>query len=247
MASDKKLLQINSIKKRYGKHEALKGVSLDIYEGEIIGLLGVNGAGKTTLSSIVATLYPPTSGDILLNGSSVYNDIPAYRHIIGYCPQKPNLSPLLTLEENLIFAGRYFGMTEKAIKERIEELTHHLKLSRYLKEKSTILSGGYKQRFLIARSLMHNPRLIILDEPTVALDPHIRHQLWEYIKLIKENGVSVLLTTHYIDEAEHLSDKICLLEKGMVKLIETPQKLLASYGKKKLEDVFLAFTNDEME
>lgn len=242
----KPFLQTKAISKCYGKHEALKGVSLDIHAGEIVSLLGVNGAGKTTLSSVIATLYPPTSGSVLYEGQSIYENLYDYRRIIGYCPQKPNLNPLITLEQNLQFAGRYFSMSEQEIATRIEELSHHLKLSRYLKEKSTVLSGGYKQRFLIARSLMHKPKLVILDEPTVALDPHIRHQLWKYIKTLKEENVTVLLTTHYLDEAEYLSDRVCLLERGELKVVDTPQNLLEKYGKSKLEDVFLTFAHDDL-
>lgn len=247
MSSKKNLLEIRNIQKRFDQFLALKGVSLDLYRGEIVSLLGVNGAGKTTLSSIVATLNPPTAGDILYNGVSIYQDIPSYRALIGYCAQKPNLHPLLTLEENLIFAGRYFGMSNQEINDRIEELSVHLSLSKYLKSKPTVLSGGYKQRFMIARSLMHSPRLIILDEPTVALDPHIRRQLWEYIQLIKKSDVTILLTTHYLDEAEFLSDRVCLLDQGSIKLVDTPQNLMTSFAKNNLEDVFLEFAHQTAE
>lgn len=238
------LLEIRNIKKRFNYIEALKGVSLTLNEGEIVSLLGVNGAGKTTLSSIVATLTPPTEGDILYKGASIYTDIPNYRRRIGYCPQKPNLNPMLTLEENLILAGHYFGMPLSDIKQRIKELTEKLGVTRYLKERSTILSGGYKQRFMILRSLIHNPRLVIFDEPTVALDPHVRHQLWEYIKSMKNEGVCILLTTHYLDEAEVLSDRVCVLDKGLIRLIDTPKNLLAFFKKNRLEDVFLQLTNE---
>ena len=234
------LLKINNIKKRYGNNEALKGVSLDIYKGEILGLLGVNGAGKTTLSSIIATLHPPTEGDIYYNGKSIYEDVASYRYTIGFCPQRPNLHPELTLEENLRFSGSYYGMTDMQIDERMHQLVRQFSLEKYLHEKANVLSGGYKQRFIIARALMHNPQLVILDEPTVGLDPHIRRQLWQQIKDLKNIGVTVILTTHYLDEAEQLSDRVCVLDGGLIKLIETPDKLKSDFKMNNLEDVFIA-------
>lgn len=234
------LLKINNVKKRYGTKEALKGVSLDIYKGEILGLLGVNGAGKTTLSSIIATLHPPTDGDIESEGVSIYHDIATYRYKIGYCPQKPNLDPALTLEENLRFSGSYYQMTDEQINTRLNFLIEQFGLREYLHQKAHVLSGGYKQRFMIARALMHNPQLVILDEPTVGLDPHIRRQLWQQIKDLKQLGVTVILTTHYLDEAEQLSDRVCVLDSGLIKLIDTPDKLKADFKMSNLEDVFIA-------
>lgn len=234
------LLKIKNIKKKYDTKEALKGVSLDIYKGEILGLLGVNGAGKTTLSSIIATLHPPTEGDIEYEGQSIYKDIATYRYIIGFCPQRPNLNPELTLEQNLRFSGSYYGMTTQQIDMRLEQLIEQFDLKPYLHQKAQVLSGGYKQRFMIARALMHNPKLVILDEPTVGLDPHIRRQLWQQIRDLKKLGVTVILTTHYLDEAEHLSDRVCVLDGGLIKLIETPDKLKADFKMGNLEDVFIA-------
>jgi ABC-2 type transport system ATP-binding protein len=241
------LLRIKNIKKRYGSKEALKGVSLDIYKGEILGLLGVNGAGKTTLSSIIATLHPPTEGDIECEGVSIYDDIATYRYKIGFCPQKPNLDPALTLEQNLRFSGSYYGMTDAAITERLNFLINQLGLQEYLHQKANVLSGGYKQRFMIARALMHNPQLVILDEPTVGLDPHIRRQLWQQIRDLKQLGVTVILTTHYLDEAEQLSDRVCVLDNGLIKLVDTPDKLKADFNMENLEDVFIALMENPSE
>lgn len=237
------LLRIQNIKKTYyGKDitiEALKGVSLDLYKGEVLGLLGVNGAGKTTLSSIIATLHPPTSGDILMNGRSIYEDVIAFRSILGFCPQKPNFEKSLSVEENLIFAGRYYLMPEDEIKKRAKQLLEQFSLAKYAKAKPDILSGGYKQRLLLVRALMHRPQLVILDEPTVGLDPHIRRQLWDVILDLKKEGVTVLLTTHYLDEAQYLSSRVCVLEKGVVYALDTPENLLKSHGKQSLEEVFI--------
>lgn len=237
------LIEIKNIQKTYstkrGTIEALKDVSLSIKQGEILSLLGVNGAGKSTLSGIIATLHPATSGDVLFKGESIYNNIEDFRSKIGYCPQKPNLKAMLTLEENLIFAGRFYGLSEELIQERIEFLSKQFELGKYLKEYAHILSGGYKQRFMIARSLIHNPELIILDEPTVGLDPHIRRNLWDVIKGLKSQGITVLLTTHYLDEAEKLSDRVCILDKGKIQMIDTPEKLMADFKQENLEDMFI--------
>ncbi len=234
------LLQIKNVKKRYGEKEALKGVTLEIYKGEIFGLLGVNGAGKTTLSSIIATLHPPSEGDVLYKGTSIYKDLISYRLQLGFCPQTPNLNDMLTLEQNLAAAGRYYGMSENQVQERIGTLKQQFGLEQYLSMTSAALSGGYRQRFMIARSLMHNPQLLLLEEPTVGLDPQIRRQLWSIIKELKKEGVTILLTTHYLDEAEQLSDRVCILDQGQVKLIDTPDKLIADFKQKNLEDVFVS-------
>jgi ABC-2 type transport system ATP-binding protein len=225
--------------------KALKGVSLDIYQGEILSLLGVNGAGKTTLSSIISSLNPPTSGDILYQGASIYKDLINYRHIIGFCPQKPNIDGMLTLEENLYFAGRYFNIPEAEIKKRAQLLMKKFNLTQYAQSKGSILSGGYKQRFLLARTLMHQPKIVILDEPTVGLDPHIRRNLWDVIKELKKDGVTVLLTTHYLDEAEYLSDRVCILDKGVIKLIDTPEHLKTTYHEDNLENVFIQLIKED--
>lgn len=240
----KKTLEIKNIKKRYklkGQEpiDALKGVSLDIDRNEVITLLGVNGAGKSTLSSIIATLHPPTEGDIIFDGKSIYNNLNNFRLNLGFCPQRPNLNPALTLKQNLLFAGRLYRMSEANIRVRFNKLVEQFELGNYLDRKTDILSGGYRQRFMIARSLMHNPKIVLLDEPTVGLDPHIRRQIWAKIKELKQDGVTVILTTHYLDEAEHLSDRVCILDNGLIRLIDTPENLLTDFKKNNLEDVFL--------
>ncbi|HEV2917337.1 MAG TPA: ABC transporter ATP-binding protein [Candidatus Babeliales bacterium] len=241
------LLKINYIKKRYGTTQVLNGINLTIYKGEIVSLLGINGAGKTTLSSIIATSHPASEGDITYKGNSIYNNLIHYRSRIGYCPQKPNLNPFLTLKQNLIFAGALYGMKEEAIQNRLHILVNRFGLAAYLNQKASVLSGGYKQRFMIARSLMHQPEFIIFDEPTVGLDPHIRRGVWEVIKELKQEGMTVLLTTHYLDEAEKLSDRVCILDKGHIKLIDTPDKLMADFKQKNLEDVFIALLQANQE
>jgi len=245
------LLKLIDIKKQFKTGstviKALDGVSFDIYSGEIISLLGVNGAGKTTLSSILATLHPVTSGDVLINGHvSIYKDLYSYRHLIGFCPQQINLDNNLTVKQNLVFAGRYMGMSETAINIQLDLLLEKYELEKYKDCKSDVLSGGYARRVLIARALMHSPQLLILDEPTVGLDPHIRRQLWETIIELKNQGVTIVLTTHYLDEAEFLSDRIVVLDKGKVRLIDTTEGLKTAYQKSRLEDVFIQLISEEV-
>ncbi len=189
------ILQTVNLSKTYPSKKqpvhALTNVDLTIYEGEIISLLGVNGAGKTTLSSILATLHPPTSGDVLYKGKSIYQSLIAYRESMGFCPQKANLDPYLNVEENLIFAGRYFLMPEQEITKRVNELIEQFDLGAYRTFKVDALSGGYKQRVSIARAIIHTPKILILDEPTVGLDPNIRRVLWNIIKNLKNLGMTI--------------------------------------------------------
>jgi ABC-2 type transport system ATP-binding protein len=218
---------------------ALKDISLSFERGEVFGLLGANGAGKTTLSSILATLHPPTSGTIFFEGKSIYDNLYAYRRALGFCPQSQNVDSFLTVEENLLFAGRYYLMHDTDIKKRIQELYTQLELTPYAHFMPDQLSGGNRQRLLIARALIHRPKLVILDEPTVGLDPDIRQKLWTLIRGLKEEGITVILTTHYLDEAEQLSDRICMLHKGTIKLVSSVAQLRKEYDNETLEDIFL--------
>lgn len=240
-------LSIRNVSKVYkGKNpvRALNNVSLEIHKGEVFGLLGANGAGKTTLSSIIATLHPPTAGDVLFKGKSIYTDVAMYRRSLGLCPQTQNLDGELTVEENLLFAGRYFLMPEDTIVQRAEELMAMLDLKKYANFSVHALSGGNKQRVLIARALMHNPEIVLLDEPTVGLDPDIRRTLWGIIKDLKKMGITVVLTTHYLDEAQELSDRICMLHKGTVRLVESVQALREQRGMRNLEEIFIELTQE---
>jgi len=237
------ILSITQLSKAYGSGPtavtALDNVSLELQEGEIFGLLGVNGAGKTTLSSILATLHPPTSGDVLYKGVSIYKELTTYRRALGFCPQTQNLDMALTVKQNLVFAGRYFLIPEAEINERVTQLIEQLELGRYTDFGVHQLSGGNKQRLLIARALMHKPRIVILDEPTVGLDPDIRQKLWQQIRDLKKEGITVILTTHYLDEAEELADRICVLHKGKVQLLTSMKELKETHKQERLESIFL--------
>lgn len=238
------LLEIKDIHKTYYKNnkplkKALQGISFDIHQKEIFALLGVNGAGKTTLSGILAGLHPPTTGELLWKGKSIYKNILKYKEIVGFCPQKPNIDPDLTIEETLIFSARCYGKTEGEAKKHADYLMDLFDLKSYAQSVAKHLSGGYKQRFLIARTLTHNPKFIILDEPTVGLDAHIRKHLWKIILTLKDEGITILLTTHYLEEAEALSDRVCFIDHGEIQVLDTPANLNKHYKKANLEDVFL--------
>ena len=243
------ILQIKSLSKTYKSNgrtvQALDDVSFNINAGEIFSLLGVNGAGKTTLSSILATLHPPTSGDVLYNGTSIYQDIDTYRMDLGFCPQHQNLDQFLTVAENLYFAGRYFLIPHNILVARVDYLLEHFGLQQYANFQINELSGGNKQRVLIARAMVHNPKIIIFDEPTVGLDPDIRRALWEQIKSLKNMGITILLTTHYLDEAEQLSDRLCFLHKGKIILIDSVQALKEKRHKEHLEDIFIDLVHEQ--
>lgn len=221
---------------------ALSDVSLDLYRGEVVSLLGVNGAGKTTLSMIIAGLARPTSGDIEWNGASIYLDPLSYRRRIGYCPQRSNLDPFLTVSENLVFAGRYFGLDKASATAQAESFLVEYELEPFRNRKPEELSGGAAQRLLIARALMHTPALVILDEPTVGLDVDVRRQLWVHIKALRDKKITVLLTTHYLEEAEMLSDRVCILDKGKVLLTENLRSLQQRHDGQSLEKIFLSLT-----
>lgn len=240
------ILEVSQVYKSFGLHEALRGVSLTLYAGEVVSLLGVNGAGKTTLSAIMAALLPPTGGDVRYRGVSIYEDVSAYRMHVGYCPQHVALLHYGTVYDHLWWTGAAFGFSRDIIEERIELLADQYTLHAVLRRDPDTLSGGYRRRLSLARSVFHNPSIIVLDEPTVALDPHIRRQVWEHICMLRDTGKSVVLTTHYLDEAEYVSDQVHVLEKGIIIKSGSPRDLIAAAGKKRLEEVFLSMIDEEM-
>lgn len=242
------LLSLHNVSKVYHTAPqpfyALKKVSFSLYKGEILALLGVNGAGKTTLSSIIATVHPPSEGKVIWNGHPINEQLYEYRRIIGLCPQYSNLDSLFDVKMNLLYAGMFYGLSKHEAEERALTLLKEYSLEMYKDSSIASLSGGCRQRLLIARSLMHNPSLVILDEPTVGLDPDIRRQLWEYIRALRDKGVTVILTTHYLDEAEYLADRICLLHRGSVKRIQALNELKKEHDNMSLENIFINLTHE---
>lgn len=236
-------LKINKLAKTYsGGVKALRGVSIDIPEGSFYGLLGPNGAGKTTLIHSITGLVIPTGGHAYVFGKDSVNDYKQARTYVGFSPQEINLDWFLSVEQTLDYHGRYFGMDKEFRKKRIEELLKAFSLVEKRKAKTNFLSGGMKRRVIIARALMHQPKLLILDEPTAGVDVELRHELWDYMRKINKQGTTILLTTHYIEEAEMLCDMISLINQGKVIKTGTVSELKKSYKKKTLEEVYLSAT-----
>ncbi|QEK37883.1 ABC transporter ATP-binding protein [Candidatus Cytomitobacter indipagum] len=236
--------QVSDVCKVYKNNiHALKNISLTIRQGEILGLIGVNGSGKTTLSSIIAGLIPATSGSIMHNDKPIYKNLSEYKRLIGLCPQKLNLDNRITVKENLINDGLFFGFTYDESVDKFNSLSEKLMLGKYEDSYPAVLSGGYKQRVAIARALMHNPKLVIFDEPTLGLDPNVRKNLWDIILNLKKEGISVLLTTHYMDEVEYLSDRICILHNGEMQFLGKLDEL-KSKKEGNLEEIMVKIGED---
>src|SRR3954471_5169463 len=209
MPSSPPALRTTDLVKRYPTGtEALRGVSLDIQPGEFFGLLGPNGAGKSTLIHCTTGLAQPTSGAIAVFGHDAVHHYADARVSIGLAPQELNLDFFLTIEESLDYHGGYFGMSRKDRRARAHELLETFSLLDKKDERTRFLSGGMKRRVILARALMHRPRLLILDEPTAGVDVELRLELWHYVQRINAEGTTILLTTHYLEEAEQLCNKI---------------------------------------
>lgn len=216
------------LSKRYGDTVALEGLSLEIREGEIFGLLGPNGAGKTTTIKILSTLSFPSGGWAKIAGYDVVRERRQLKPLIAVCPQEPNLDRELTAFENLWFYGRLYRVPN--LSRRIRELLEWGQLSHRIHDQVKKFSGGMQRRLLILRSLLSRPRVLFLDEPTVGLDPQIRRQLWDLIRHLKAEGITVLLTTHYIEEAEMLCDRVAILNRGRLMALDRPGALIARVG-----------------
>ncbi|HEX7059045.1 MAG TPA: ABC transporter ATP-binding protein [Solirubrobacterales bacterium] len=234
-------LQIENLAKRYPTGvEALRGVSLEIEPGEFFGLLGPNGAGKSTLIHCTTGLAQPTGGEIHVFGHDAIGDYGDARQAVGLAPQELNLDWFLTVEETLDFHGGYFGMPKRERRERAKELLETFSLTDKRDERTRTLSGGMKRRLILARALMHRPRLLILDEPTAGVDIELRLELWHYVQRINQEGTTILLTTHYLEEAEQLCNKIAFINNGQIAAQGTSAKLTGAYGVANLEDAYLA-------
>ncbi len=234
-------LHIEELVKRYETGvEALRGVSLDIETGDFFGLLGPNGAGKTTLIHCATGLARPTSGAIRVFGHDAIKDYAEARQAVGLAPQELNLDWFLTVEETLDYHAGYFGMPKRERRERAEQLLETFSLTEKRKERTRTLSGGMKRRLILARALMHRPRLLILDEPTAGVDIELRLELWHYVKRINQEGTTILLTTHYLEEAEQLCDRIAFINEGQIAAQGSSAELAGSFGVANLEDAYLA-------
>ena len=220
-------VQIDNLWKKYSDIEALKGVSLQVRKGEIFGLLGPNGAGKSTLMSCLLGLVEPDKGTIKLLGRDVNDGV---KRKIGFCPQDILLYNRLTGRENIWFFSTLYHVSQKDFAIQLQRLIKLLDMKDFIDRRVESLSGGMKRRINLAASLIHNPELLILDEPTVGLDPEARREFWSFIRLIKKEGKTVLLSTHYMDEAEELCDRVAIIDKGEIKAVGSPQELVERYG-----------------
>jgi ABC-2 type transport system ATP-binding protein len=239
--SESRALEVVDLVKRYATGtEALRGVSLEIQAGEFFGLLGPNGAGKSTLIHCATGLAQPTAGSIRIFGHDAIRHYEQARLAVGLAPQDVNLDWFLTVEETLDYHAGYFGIPRRARRERARELLEAFSLTDKRSERTRALSGGMKRRLLLARALMHRPRLLILDEPTAGVDVELRLELWRYIERINSEGVTILLTTHYLEEAEQLCDRIAFINHALVVAEGTSAELAAQFGVSTLEDAYLA-------
>ena len=231
-------LSIKGLSKQYEDGPlALDSLDLEIPRGSFFGLLGPNGAGKTTLISAVCNLIRPTSGTITIFGNR--GDSLQARRLVGVSEQEANLDRFLSVREALFYHGGYYGMTRAEASERAERMMEVFDLTDKRDTRAPRLSGGMKRRLLLARALLHEPRLVILDEPTAGVDLELRHELWRYIRRLHEQGTTILLTTHYLEEAEELCQDIALIGSGRIVARDTAQGLKESHGVDSLEDVYL--------
>ena len=234
-------LDIRNLTKRYPTGvEALHDVSLQVEAGDFFGLLGPNGAGKSTLIHCTTGLAQPTSGEIHVFGHDAIANYGAARQAVGLAPQELNLDWFLTVEETLDYHAGYFGMPRRERRERARELLETFSLTGKRDERTRTLSGGMKRRLILARGLMHRPRLLILDEPTAGVDIELRLELWHYVQRINQQGTTILLTTHYLEEAEQLCDKIAFINQGEIVAQGSSAELAGRYGVANLEDAYLA-------
>jgi ABC-2 type transport system ATP-binding protein len=233
-------LHLERLVKRYSTGtEALKGVSLTIEPGDFFGLLGPNGAGKSTLIHCATGLARPTSGSVEIFGNDAVHHYREARQAVGLAPQEINLDIFLTVEETLDYHGGYFGMPRADRRKRAAELLEVFSLTDKRNESTRFLSGGMKRRVTLARAMMHRPKLLILDEPTAGVDVELRLELWHYIRRVNEQGTTILLTTHYLEEAEQLCNRIAFINHGEIAATGTSESLAATYGTSSLEDAYL--------
>ena len=244
----KKIIEVKDLVKNYGSFKAVKGISFDVYEGEIFGLLGPNGAGKSTTLEIIETLREKTSGEVLVDGFNIDDDANAVKKIIGVQLQSSGYYPGLNLTELIHLFNGLYNRNVDALK-----LLKTVNLEEKAKAKYKELSGGQKQRFSVATTLINEPKIVFLDEPTTGLDPQARRNLWELVKNIRARGTTVIITTHYMDEAEYLCERVAIIDSGKIVALDTPSKLIdnllaTGFERPKqmkqanLEDVFITLT-----
>jgi lipooligosaccharide transport system ATP-binding protein len=224
------LIRARGLTKRFGSFTAVDGIDLDLRRGEAFGFLGPNGAGKSSTMRMIGCVSPPSEGELSILGLDPVADGPAIRAKLGVVPQEDTLDVELTVLENLLIYGRYFGLPRTVIRERSARLLDFVQLSDRQNDRVEPLSGGMKRRLTIARSLINDPEILLLDEPTTGLDPQARHVVWDRLFRLKQQGVTLVLTTHYMDEAEQLCDRLVVMDGGKIAAEGSPRELIDEYS-----------------
>ena len=235
-------IELKELTKRFEEKTAVDNFTLKINEGELFGLLGPNGAGKTVTIKTLCGLLKPTSGTVLINGFDVTKDTDKVHGIIGLCPQEPAYYSYLTGRENIELFGTFYGIPQKALKERTNQLIESVGLSGDADRRAGKYSGGMVRRVSLAMAIVHDPAVAFLDEPTVAMDPQSRHATWDIIRDLKKRRKTVVLTSHYIEEVEALADRVGIIDNGKLIALGTPAELKQKHSATSLEDVFIAIT-----
>ena len=231
------LISARGLTKRYGDFTAVDAIDFDVMKGESFGLLGPNGAGKSTTMRIIAATSRRTAGTITILGRDPEQHGPQVRAHLGVVPQQDNLDTELTVTENLYIYGRYFGLSKKFVRAKVAELLAFAQLEEKKDVKVEALSGGMKRRLTIARALVSEPDILMLDEPTTGLDPQARHILWDRLFRLKEDGVTLIITTHFMDEAEQLCDRLMVMDKGKIMAEGSPAQLIKEYSTREVLEV----------
>jgi ABC-2 type transport system ATP-binding protein len=235
-------IRIENLTKKYEDVTAVDGLSLEIEKGELFGLLGPNGAGKTTVIKVLCGLIKPTNGSVYVGGFDVTKDAVRVKELIGVCPQDTAAYPFLSGRENVELFGNLHTMPKEKLKKSTDELLEKMSLSEDANRRLGKYSGGMKRRINLIMALVHDPQIAFLDEPTVALDPQSRHAVWDFIKELGKKGKTIILTTHYMEEAEELCDRVGIIDHGKLIALDTPKQLKDKYKAKDLEEVFIGLT-----
>ncbi len=222
---------------KQGTVEAVKGITVEVRRGESFGFLGPNGAGKSSTMRMIAAVSPISGGSLQILGMDPATDGPGIRARIGVCPQEDTLDTELNVSDNLYVYGRYFGIPRAEVRSRVEELLEFVQLTEKAKSKVEDLSGGMKRRLTIARSLINRPEVLLLDEPTTGLDPQARHVVWDRLFRLKQQGVTIVLTTHYMDEAEQLCDRLVVMDKGLIAAEGSPLELIRRWSTREVAEL----------
>ena len=237
MVPDDPLISARGLRKEFGPLIAVDSVDFAVTRGEAFGFLGPNGAGKSSTMRMIACVSPRSGGDLRILGLDPEHDGPQIRSRLGVVPQEDNLDPELTVRENLYVYGRYFDLPRKTLMSRIDQLLDFAQLTERGHDRVEPLSGGMKRRLTIARSLINEPELLLLDEPTTGLDPQARHALWDRLYRLKAEGVTLVLTTHYMDEAEQLCDRLVVMDRGRIAAEGSPRELIDRYATREVVEL----------